>query len=165
MKSIIQKTSDDYIGVPDRALFTALSPYFDVNSINDYNRYGHFEPCVCHLIQGHRQAPDDHRIFLFRVSLSRAVHRPSVVAGVFASQSWDRLPHVRAAGGARPVHGRDALVHVERLCAGGYPQGADLHPPDANVGLVTAGEAAVYEELGRWITRTNTRGGGNAHQD
>jgi len=33
---------------------------------------------------------------------------------------------------------------------GGYP-----HPPDVNVGLVTADEAAVYEELGHWITRTN----------
>src|SRR2546428_1500831 len=29
-----------YKGVPDVALFTALSPYFDVNSINDSNRYG-----------------------------------------------------------------------------------------------------------------------------
>jgi hypothetical protein len=33
---------------------------------------------------------------------------------------------------------------------GGYP-----YPPDVNVGLVTADEATVYEELGRWITRTN----------
>src|SRR4030095_6039508 len=33
-----------YKGVPDMALFTALSPYFDVNSINAYNRYGHLKP-------------------------------------------------------------------------------------------------------------------------
>jgi hypothetical protein len=33
-----------YKGVPDLALFTALSPFFDVNSINDYNRYGHLKP-------------------------------------------------------------------------------------------------------------------------
>jgi hypothetical protein len=36
------------------------------------------------------------------------------------------------------------------------PTGSELYPPDANVGLVTSGETAVYEELGHWITRTNT---------
>ena len=33
-----------YKGVPERALFTALSPFFDVNSINDYTRAGHLKP-------------------------------------------------------------------------------------------------------------------------
>ena len=33
-----------YKGVPDLALFTALSPFFDVNSINDYTRSGHLKP-------------------------------------------------------------------------------------------------------------------------
>ena len=33
-----------YKGVPALALFTALSPSFDVNSINDYTRSGHFKP-------------------------------------------------------------------------------------------------------------------------
>ena len=36
------------------------------------------------------------------------------------------------------------------------PTGSDLYPPDVNVGLVTSDETAVYEELGHWITRTNT---------
>src|SRR5262249_463292 len=36
---------------------------------------------------------------------------------------------------------------------GGYP-----YPPDVNVGLVTADETTVYEELGRWIMRTNAEG-------
>src|SRR5262245_26860509 len=38
-----------YQKVPDMALFTALSPYFDVNSINDYNRYGHLMPAYATL--------------------------------------------------------------------------------------------------------------------
>ena len=33
-----------YKGVPELALFTALSPFFDVNSINDYTRSGHLKP-------------------------------------------------------------------------------------------------------------------------
>jgi len=33
-----------YKGVPELALFTALSPSFDVNSINDYTRSGHLKP-------------------------------------------------------------------------------------------------------------------------
>lgn len=38
-----------YRGVPDGDLFTALSPYFDVNSINDYNRHGHLKPAYAAL--------------------------------------------------------------------------------------------------------------------
>ena len=33
-----------YQGMPDLPLFTALSPYFDVNSINYYTRYGDLPP-------------------------------------------------------------------------------------------------------------------------
>ena len=40
-----------YQGVPDMALFTALSPFFDVNSINTYNRYGHLRPVYTTLYQ------------------------------------------------------------------------------------------------------------------
>ena len=40
-----------YQGVPDEALFTALSPYFDVNSINDYTRYGQLNPQLADLYQ------------------------------------------------------------------------------------------------------------------
>jgi hypothetical protein len=34
--------------------------------------------------------------------------------------------------------------------AGGYP-----YPPDENVGLLSHDETVVYEELGRWVKRTN----------
>jgi hypothetical protein len=40
--------------------------------------------------------------------------------------------------------------HAQAASTGSHP-----HPPDVNVGLVTAGAAAVYEELGHWIRRTN----------
>ena len=40
-----------YKGVPDLALFTALSPFFDVNSINDYTRSGHFKSVYAALYQ------------------------------------------------------------------------------------------------------------------
>ncbi len=33
-----------YRGIPDLDLFKSLSPYFDVNSVNDYNRYGNLKP-------------------------------------------------------------------------------------------------------------------------
>jgi hypothetical protein len=42
------------------------------------------------------------------------------------------------------------MDYVQAAPAGGYP-----YPPDVNVGLVTADEATVYEELGRWIAQTN----------
>ena len=40
-----------YKGVPELAVFTALSPFFDVNSINDYNRSGHLKPVYTTLYQ------------------------------------------------------------------------------------------------------------------
>jgi hypothetical protein len=36
-------------GVPDIEFFRALAPYFDVHSINDYNRYGHLQPAYAEL--------------------------------------------------------------------------------------------------------------------
>jgi hypothetical protein len=57
-----------YQGVPDMDLFKALSPYFDVNSINDYNRYGHLRPQYAQLYRATGEAPTDHRMVLFRFS-------------------------------------------------------------------------------------------------
>jgi hypothetical protein len=38
-------------GVPDTEFFRALAPYFDVHSINDYNRYGHLRQAYAELYQ------------------------------------------------------------------------------------------------------------------
>jgi hypothetical protein len=107
-----------YKGVPNIALFTALSPYFDVNSINDYNRYGHLKPVYTTLYKATGKLLMLTEFSFSGFSVSRAQIR-TLHRGVYAGQSWDRLPQVHVAGGAGTVHGRDALVHVERLCAGG----------------------------------------------
>ena len=77
-----------YKGVPERALFTALSPYFDVNSINDYTRSGHLKPVYTALYQttGKPLMITEFSFSGFpfpsssRLSVSRWVRRPSVVS-------------------------------------------------------------------------------------
>ncbi len=106
-----------YKGVPERALFTALSPYFDVNSINDYTRSGHLKPVYAALYQitGKPLMITEFSFRGFRPlgsprpSASRWGRRPSVASAI--TRTWGRRP-------GRPSWW-GCMVHVERLCAGG----------------------------------------------
>ena len=142
-----------YQGVPDMALFTALSPYFDVNSINDYNRYGHLRPVYATL---YKATGKPLMITEFSFSGFPAPGQPSALfVEVYAQAKRGIGYHKYVQQAARAPF----MVVMHWFMWSDYaqeaPAGSQPHPPDANVGLVTPGEAAVYEELGYWITRTN----------
>ena len=142
-----------YKGVPELALFTALSPSFDVNSINDYTRSGHFKPVYATFYKATGK-PLMITEFAFSGFPSRG--QPSALRIAVGSQAKRGLgyhTYVRQAARAPFMVGMHWFMwsdYAQAAPTGGYP-----HPPDVNVGLVTADEAAVYEELGHWITRTN----------
>jgi hypothetical protein len=142
-----------YQGVPDMGLFTALSPYFDVNSINDYNRYGHLRPVYATL---YKATGKPLMITEFSFSGFPSPGQPSALFVEVYSQANRRIgyhKYVRQAARAPFMVGMHWFMW--RDYAQKVPAGSDPYPPDANVGLVTSDEVAVYEELGHWITRTN----------
>jgi agarase len=142
-----------YKSVPDMALFTALSPSFDVNSINDYTRSGHLKPVYAALYQATGKPL---MITEFSFSGFPAPGQPSalfVAVGSQANRGLGYHTYVRQAARAPFMVGMHWFMwsdYAQAAPMGGYP-----HPPDVNVGLVTADEAAVYEELEHWIMRTN----------
>jgi hypothetical protein len=142
-----------YKGVPELALFTALSPSFDVNSINDYTRSGHLKPVYATL---YKATGKPLMITEFAFSGFPSPGQPSALRVAVGSQAKRGLgyhTYVRQAARAPFMVGMHWFMwsdYAQAAPTGGYP-----HPPDVNVGLVTADEAAVYKELGHWITRTN----------
>jgi hypothetical protein len=142
-----------YKGVPDMALFTALSPFFDVNSINDYNRHGHLKPVYTAL---YKATGKPLMITEFSFSGFPSPGQPSALFIEVYSQANRGLGYhkytVQAAQAPFMVgmHWFMWSDYARAPTTEGYP-----YPPDLNVGLVTADEATVYEELGRWITQTN----------
>ncbi len=142
-----------YKGVPDMALFTALSPYFDVNSINDYNRYGHLKPVYTTLYKATGKP-----LMLTELSFSgfpSPGHKSSLFIEVYTQANRGIGYHKYTLQAARApfmvgMHWFMWMDYAKQETAtSGYL-------PDANVGLVAAGEAPVYEELGGWIKYTNT---------
>ena len=142
-----------YKGVPELAVFTALSPFFDVNSINDYNRSGHLKPVYTTLYQATGKP-----LMITEFSFS-GFPSPGQPSGLFVAVDSQgnrgRGYHTYVEQAARApfmvgMHWFMWSDYAQAASTGGYP-----YPPDVNVGLVTADEATVYEDLGRWITRTN----------
>jgi hypothetical protein len=143
-----------YRGVPDGDLFTALSPYFDVNSINDYNRHGHLKPAYAALYKATGKP-----LMITEFSFSGFPHpgHPSLLfVEVYSQEHRGRGYHkyVRQAAGAPFMVGMHWFMWrdyaPQEHTAGGYP-----YPPDHNVGLLSHDETVVYEDLGRWVRRTN----------
>jgi hypothetical protein len=143
-----------YRGVPDGDLFKALSPYFDVNSINDYNRYGHLKPAYAALYKATGKP-----LMITEFSFSGFPHpgSPSALFVEVYSQEHRGLgyhKYVRQAARAPFMVGMHWFMWMDYApqahAAGGYP-----YPPDQNVGLLSHDETVLYEDLGRWVTRTN----------
>jgi len=143
-----------YRGVPDRELFTALSPYFDVNSINDYNRYGHLRPVYAELYKATGKP-----LMITEFSFS-GFPRPGHMSDLFVDVY--RQDH-RGLGYRKYVHqGARApfMVGMHWFMWRDYSRHAGTqedypYPPDLNVGLVSDDEAIVYEELVQEVRRTN----------
>ncbi len=141
-----------WAGLPDLELYRALSPLFDVNSVNDYNRYGDLRPAYAEVYAatgkpimitewsfsgypepGHASLQfidvftQERRAVGYRKYVSQAARAPYMV-GMHWFLWSDYEPQVVAAGG---------------------------YPPDENMGLVTNDGATPYDILVRECARTN----------
>jgi hypothetical protein len=141
-----------YQGVPDVGLFKALTPYFDVNSINDYNRYGHLKPAYAELYKVTGKP-----LMLTEFSFSGFPHsgqRSALFVDVYTQENRGIGYHkyVLQAAQAPFMVGMHWFMWMDYAqqdrAMGGYL-------PDKNVGLVSDGETVVYEEFGQWVKRTN----------
>ena len=141
-----------YQGVPDMELFKALTPYFDVNSINDYNRYGHLKPAYAALYEVTGKP-----LMLTEFSFSgfpHPGHKSALFVDVYTQENRGIGYHKSVLQAARApfmvgMHWFMWMDYTQQdQSMGGYL-------PDKNVGLVSNDETVVYEELGRWIKHTN----------
>jgi hypothetical protein len=139
-------------GVPDVEFFTALAPYFDVGSINDYNRYGHLRPAYAELYQATGKP-----MMITEFSFSGSPHpgyKSSLFVDVYTQENRGvgYQKYVRQAARAPFMVGMHWFMWMDYAKEDPTIRG---FPPDENVGLVTYDETATYEDLGRWISRTN----------
>lgn len=141
-----------YQGVPDMDLFKALTPYFDVNSINDYNRYGHVDPAYAALYEATGKP-----LMLTEFSFSGFPHpgyQSALFVDVYTQENRGRGYHKYVLQAARAPF----MVGMHWFMWMDYTQQDQAmggHLPDKNVGLVSSDETVVHEELGQWIKRTN----------
>ena len=141
-----------YQGVPEMDLFTALSPSFDVNSINDYNRYGDLKPQFAALYQATSKP-----ILLTEFSFSgfsEPGHASALFVDVYsqANRGLGYQKYVSQAAQAPFMVGMHWFMWRDY---GTADQSLGGHLPDQNVGFVSHDETVVYEELGARIKRTN----------
>jgi hypothetical protein len=139
-------------GVPDSEFFKALAPYFDVNSINDYNRYGHLSSEYAKLYQATGKP-----LMITEFSFSgfpRPAHKSLLFVNVYTQEN-------RGVGYRKYVLQAAQAPFMVGMHWFMWPDYGTQDPairgfmPDENVGLVSNDETLVYEELGRWIKGTN----------
>ena len=137
-----------YKGIPDLSLFRALAPYFDVNSINDYDRYGHLDPRYSEF---YRISGKPLMITEFSFSGYPQPGRKSLLFIDVYSQQNRAIgynKYVRAAASTPFMVGMHWFMWMD------YGKHWD-YPPDINVGLVSNDENRSYGELEREIKKTN----------
>jgi hypothetical protein len=139
-------------GMPDIDFFRALAPYFDVHSINDYNRYGQLRPAYAELYQATGKP-----LMITEFSFSgfpHPGHKSSLFVDVYTQErrGMGYRKYVLQAARAPFMVGMHWFMWMD------YPeQDQAIHgfPPDENVGLVSNDESETYEELGRWVRGTH----------
>ena len=139
-------------GVPDIELFRALAPYFDVHSINDYNRYGQLRPAYAELYQASGKP-----LMITEFSFSGFPHpgyKSSLFVDVYTQENRGvgYRKYVLQAARAPFMVGMHWFMWMDYAK---QDQAIRGFPPDENVGLVSNDEAATYEELGRWVRGTH----------
>ena len=143
-----------YRGAPDVELFTALSPYFDVNSINSYSRYGQLKPIFAELYQATGKP-----LMITEFSFSgfpRPGQKSDLFVDVYSQEQRGLAYHkyVRQAAQTPFVVGMHWFMWMDypkhEVATDHYP-----YPPDENVGLVSNDETVVYDGLVRWVKPTN----------
>jgi hypothetical protein len=139
-------------GVPNLEFFKALAAYFDVNSINDYNRYGNLGAAYAEL---YRTTGKPIMITEFSFSgFPHPAHKSSLFVDVYTQENRGigYRKYVRQAAQAPFMVGMHWFMWADYS-----PQDPAIRgfPPDENVGLVSSNESSVYEELGKWMQGTN----------
>jgi len=158
-----------HAGQPDAGFFVAIAPYFDVITVNEYNRYGKLgrgfgdfyklthKPMIITEwsfsgwpIPGYASAQfidvytQENRAKGYRKYVSEAAKAPFMV-GMHWFLWSDYGPWKAAA---------EAAVKPEPI---GYEADQDAHLPDHNMGLVSHDEKEVYDVLVKECTRTNAQ--------
>jgi hypothetical protein len=144
-----------YRGIPDLELFKALTPYFDVNSINDYNRYGHLRDVYADLYKASGKP-----LMITEFSFSGFPHpgQPSCLFVDVYTQERRGIgyyKYVLQAARAPFMVGMHWFMWMDFAQQDG-PTGGYPFPPEQNVGLLSHDEGTIYAELESWIQRTNT---------
>jgi len=142
-----------YRGVPERDLCVALSPYFDVNSINDYNRHGHLKAAYAELYEATGKP-----LMITEFSFS-GFPQPGRLSDLFVdvysqeNRSLGYRKYVQEAARAPFMVGMHWFMwrdYPSDAAAQVYP-----YPPDQNVGLVSGDDRRTYAELTDAVSQTN----------
>ena len=141
-----------YRSIPDMDLFKTLSPYFDVESINDYNRYGNLKPEFEALYEASGKP-----LMITEFSFSgfpEPGHRSMLFVDVYSQENRGigYKKYVLEAARAPFMLGMHWFFWMD------YPKQDEAEGgflPDENVGLLTNDESRTYEELAEWIKKTN----------
>jgi hypothetical protein len=139
-------------GVPDVEFFRALAPYFDVNSVNDYNRYGQLRPVYAELYQATGKP-----LMITEFSFSgfpRPGHKSSLFVDVYTQENRGigYRQYVLQAARTPFMVGMHWFMWMDYAEQDQAIQG---FPPDENVGLVSNDETEAYNELVRWVRGTH----------
>jgi hypothetical protein len=139
-------------GMPDVEFFRALAPYFEVHSINDYNRYGHLRPAYAELYQAAGKP-----LMVTEFSFSGFPH-PGDKSLLFVDVYTQENRGVGYRKYVRQAARAPFMVGMHWFMWSDYgKQDPTIHgfSPDENVGLVSYDETTVYEELAKWISGTH----------
>ncbi|MEK7476945.1 MAG: hypothetical protein AAB152_15080 [Candidatus Coatesbacteria bacterium] len=141
-----------WAGLPDLDLYRALSPLFDVNSVNDYTRYGALKAAY-----GRYYEATGKPIMITEYSFSGFAE-----PGHRSLQFCDVGSQERRAHGYRKFVSQAArapfMVGMHWFLWGDYEkqdESRDGYLPDENMGLVSADETRVYDTLVDECARTN----------
>jgi hypothetical protein len=142
-----------WAGFPDMALFKAVSAFMDVDSVNDYNRYGGLRP---EYWEAYRNTKKPIIITEWSFSGYETPGKKSLQFIDVYSQKNRGIgyrKYVLEAARAPFMVGMHWFLwndnnHNEVVKNGGYL-------PDENMGLVSNDGKSTYTELGQWIQRTN----------
>lgn len=141
-----------YRSIPDLDLFKTLSPLFDVDSVNQYNRYGNLKPEFQALYKASGKP-----LLISEFSFSgfpEPGRRSMLFVDVYSQENRGigYQKYVLEAARAPFMVGMHWFFWMD------YPMRDESDGgflPDQNVGLVTTDESWTYGELADWIKQTN----------
>jgi hypothetical protein len=141
-------------GVPEVEFLRALSPYFDVNSINDYNRYGYLRPAYAELYKATGKP-----MMLTEFSFSgfpHPGHKSLLFVDVYTQENRGigYQKYVLQAARAPFMVGTHWFMWMDYTR---HDPTIRDYWPDENVGLASSDGTVVYAELAKWVTRANTQ--------